>query len=230
MAVSLDFFQIYYDNRTRFSWNGNLLTQKEHLYNFAIPYYNESLTPYFENSVIAELVPKSKADLISVCSWRLIRKRADMYRLKDKTLTWGKIVNESFDIAILTPRSPSHKPLAMASHWHGKPWDDAIKLLNDFIKVPQELDVAIYENHFIAKKEIYRDYVLNCLIPCMSWMAEFSVFMEPSGYLSRKRADEQEVKIIKEKLGMNDWPIAPFILERLFSLWIYNKGFNIINL
>lgn len=214
---TLDFYQIFYED-----W------QQDHIYPFATPYKNETLTPFFENSVIAKLVPQSSADLISVCSWRLKEKRNDMFRLTDKSLSYEKITNEDFDVAILTPRSASHKPLLMASAWHGKAWDDALNDLRNFIKVPKEVSRAIYENHFIATKEVYHEYVNKCLLPCMDYIRDRSVYFEDSGYARRKTPEERE-KYTKTT-GLSDWPIAPFILERLFSIWVEGKGFKLINL
>lgn len=113
----LDFFQIYY--------------QEDHLtklYSFARPVYNQTLTPYFENSVISTLVAPSNADLIAVTSRRLKQKRN---AFPSKTvlkaagsfdLTRERILSKAFDVAILTPRLPEHKMLFMARHWHGQAW------------------------------------------------------------------------------------------------------------
>lgn len=217
MATELGFYQIYYADE-----------QLGKLYDFAIPYKNEILSHYFENDVIAKIVPESTADLIGVASWRLPQKRGDMFRLQDKSLTLEKILNTDFDIAVLTPRSPNHKMLQMASAWHKESWDIAFNELKKFIKVPREVTNAIYENHFIAKREIYQEYVRSVLGPAMSYMGERSVFFENAGYAKRKTASEQ--KEYKEKTGRDDWPIAPFILERLFSIWIEGKGFKVVNL
>lgn len=228
MAKTLDFFQIYFSDE-----------QKQKLYPFAIPYKNETLTEYFENSVIAELVPKSNADLIAVCSWRLKQKRGDsstpMILNGDLSLTEEKILNNDFDVAVLTPRSPRHQPLYMASQWHGRAWDDAFnELKTGFlfprgIKIKAELSKAIYENHFIAKREIYHTYVAECLTPAIEFMRDKEIFKADSGYV-RKKKDPKEIKAYQEKSGRYDWPISVFILERLFSIYIEGKGFKIIDI
>ena len=217
MAKSISLYQIYYKDE-----------QKEQIYDFAIPYFNTVLTPYFENAVISELVPKSNADFISVCSWRLKKKRGDCFRLPDKTLTLEKIENADFDIAILTPRSPTHDVMGMAAHWHGKAWTDAIEELKKKIKIPKKVNYAIYENHFIARKDIYSSYVLDCLNPCIEFMHTNSVFHVDSGYNRRK--SKSEVLEYEKKTGRKDWPISPFVLERLFSIYINDKDFKVINL
>jgi len=136
-------------------------------------------------------------------------------------------LNDDYDIAILTPRSPTHKPLYMASVWHGRAWLEAIKDLKKFIKIPQEVKHSIYENHFVARGEIYKDYVSTCLLPVMDYMSTRPIYFAPSGYAKKK--SPQEVEEYRKKTGHIDWPIAPFVLERLFSIWIDSQKFKVIN-
>lgn len=224
--MSLDFYQILYHE-----------SQREKLYPFAKPYFSVGLTPYFENAMIAGLVPMSQADYISVCSWRLRQKRGDAMHFlggmgKD-ILTEEKIRNTDFDVAILTPHSPSHKPLAMAPNWHGKAWVDAFDAFKPFLKqfgkVPDELEYSIYENHFIARKEIYHEYVSAYLLPAIDFIGNSPVYYVDANYLTKKR-DQAEIGRVKQLLKSNDWPILPFILERLFSFYINGKGLKVINL
>lgn len=233
---TLSLIQIYYDD-----------IQKEEIYPFAIPYKNHGLTPFFENSVIAELVPCIVDDYISICSWSLKRKRqagpTPIVLKGDTSLTEEKILSNDFDVAVLTPRSSSHQMLHMASQWHPQVWDKAFAQLDIFLrkelntKIKSELKTTVYENHFIARKEIYHAYVKDFLVPTMDFMkwdikqkGNESVFLLPSGYYKRKRAKPEETARIKKMLGFDDWPIAPFILERLFSIYINDKNLNVINL
>jgi hypothetical protein len=223
--MSLDFYQILYSE-----------SQRNELYDFAKPVYSVGLTTYFENQFICALVPQSQADYISVCSWRLRKKRGDAIHYlggvgKD-VLTLETIEQAMpFDVAILTPHSPSHKPLAIAPNWHGQAWKDALNALKPFLKsklgrVPEELNYAIYENHFIARREIYHDYVNTFLIPAIEFMGSDPVYFVEANYQSKKK-DEEEIKRVKRLLNMNDWPIAPFLLERLFSFYINDKNLNV---
>jgi hypothetical protein len=224
MAATIDFIQIYYKQE-----------HKEYLYDFAKPYFSAGLTPYFENAIIAGVVPTCEADYISVCSWRLKKKRGDSIHylggFGTDQLTMDKIqAAMPFDVAILTPRSPNHQVLSMAANWHGHAWADAFKELKPFFgKIPDELTYAIYENHFIARKEIYHDYVKSFLIPAIELIGDNPVFFADSGYLQKKK-DYEEIARVQKLLGRKDWPILPFILERLFSFYINDKGFNVIKL
>jgi hypothetical protein len=227
--MTLDFYQIYYKDE-----------QLTDCYSFATPYKNENITDYFENKVISELVPRSTAHYISVCSWRLKAKRKDGYTpivlRNDLELSEEKILSKEFDIAVLGPRSSTHKMMVSSALWHGGPmhdfaWENAIAELKKFMPIPEEVTTPIYENHFIARKEIYHDYVSNCLDPVMQYMAGKDVFFADSGYARKKeRTQPGEVKRYQELTGRKDWPIAPFILERLLSIWINDKQFKIINL
>jgi hypothetical protein len=228
----LDFYQIYYKDG-----------QESELYPFAIPFRNEVLTHYFENSIIARIVPETKSELVSICSWMLRKKRGQssteilLKRQGMYELTEERILQSDYDIAVLTPRSPTHKPLAMARNWHGQAWVQAFDVLKRFLhtnklcKVPDELTNTIYENHFIAKGEIYRQYVSECLIPVIQFIeSEGGVFLENSGYLEKCRFDQQKIKEYQRVSGRVDWPIAPFILERLFSIWIEYRKYKVIPL
>ena len=227
MVGTLDFIQILYDE-----------SQREELYPFAKPYFNVGLTPYFENQIIAGIVPTLEADYISVCSWRLRKKRGGaMHYLggfgKDE-FTYEKIESDMpFDVAILTPHSPAHKPLAMAVNWHGKAWVDAYDAFKPFLrkfgKVPDELTNSIYENHFIARKEIYHEYISTYLLPAIRFIGDNPVFYLDSLYVPKKK-DTVEIQRVQKLLKANDWPILPFILERLFSFFIQDKGYKVIKL
>lgn len=228
---SLDFIQIIYKDE-----------QKEYCYPFSRVFFNKHLTSFFENSIIEELVPKCDTDLIGICSWRLREKRGSgpseiiLKRQGTFELTRENITEKEYDVAILTPHSSTHKPLTMASNWHGKAWDDAFMSLKAFLhsnklcKVPDELTNTIYENHFITTREIYHKYVSDCLKPVIEFMRKEEVFNADSGYIQKKKREPQAIADYQRVSGRTDWPIAPFILERLFSIWIDNKNLKVINL
>jgi len=225
--MTLDFYQILYKEE-----------QRAQLYDFAKPVFSIGLTPYFENQFIATLVPQSNADYISVCSWRLRQKRGDItYALGGHgrdALSVEKIEGAMpFDVAILTPRSANHQALNMVAHWHGKAWVDAFNAFKPFLskfgKVPEELKWPIYENHFIARKEIYHDYVKSYLLPAVEYCGDDLVYFVDSLYTPKKK-NSAEIQRVQKLLKANDWPILPFLLERLFSFYINDKNLNVIKL
>jgi hypothetical protein len=218
--MTLDFIQIIYDE-----------DQRQHCYPFATVYKNEKCTPFFENDVIADRVSSCTGDLVGVVSWRLRQKRGDMFRLADKSLSHERIMEQDFDVAILTPRG--HKDiLTKILHWHPQTETlAAIYALRKIIDFPETVDHSIYENHFIARREIYQEYVETCLKPAMEFMKDKPVFFADAGYINRKTGKEKEQAMaLLSSWGRTDYPLAPFILERLFSIWITGKGFKVIEL
>jgi hypothetical protein len=196
--------------------------KKEHcdeMYEFAYPWLHWNLNDYFENQVIADAVPLiDDRDLISFCSWRLKAKRQDSIRTKGP-LTEESLRTLDYDVAILTPRSNNHQPMTAAATWHHPNWTPAIEHLRNEFNIPKEVTHTIYENHFVARADMYKHYVTHWLRPVMSYMDQHpEVYRAPSGYAKYKT--EEERQIVKAKLGLEDWPIGVFILERLFSIYL----------
>lgn len=209
--------QIYYDEK-----------QLPKLYPFAFPYYNPTLTIFFENTIIKDLVSKAQCEKIAVTSWKLqdkLRMRVGMRG----TLT-QQVLDSDFQILSLTKNSKKHTMLAMANQWHPG-FMNTIKLLWEKLglKMPGEAKNPIYQNHYVAKTEIYRDYVDNFLSPAMELTEKDeelrNLMLQPSGYAHLNR--QADLKSVKEKLGLNDYPLCPFILERCPSLFYQMKGYQI---
>jgi len=214
---TLDFWQIIYKQ-----------DQRSELYDFANGvHFNTELTDFFENDPISILVPQLQSDLIGICSWRLKAKRQDSIRTKGP-LTEEALRTLDYDVAILTPRSTHHQPMTAAATWHHPNWTPAIEHLRKEFNIPKEVTHTIYENHFVARADMYKHYVTHWLRPVMSYMDQHpEVYRAPSGYAKYK--NEEERQIVKAKLGLEDWPIGVFVLERLFSIYLecqYVKPIN----
>lgn len=206
--------QIWYDEKHR-----------SKLLPYAIPYKNEGLTIFFENDCIAKVVSASKADKVGVCSWKL----ADKMRKQNlENLHFKK--DGDYQVLSLTRNSKNHQMLAMANAWHPG-FTPTIKLLwgKLGLKIPGEAKHPIYQNHFIAKTEVYKDYVENFLSPAMELTEKDeevrNLMLQPSGYGKLNRY--ADVRSVKQKLGLDDYPLAPFILERCPSLYFQLRGYNV---
>jgi hypothetical protein len=206
-------YQIYYKAEHR-----------DNLYPFAVPYFNNSLTIFFENDVIKKICDQFTGDWLAICSWKLSQKVRKIHPVTEEVL------NSEYQVLSLTRNSSRHQMLAMASAWHPE-FIPTINLLWQKLglKRPPEAKNPIYQNHFSAKTEIYKDYVNNFLTPAMELINRdeelHNKMIAPSNYgrLS-KTADKQSVR---EKLGMDDYPMCPFILERCPSLWFQMKGYKV---
>lgn len=202
--------------------------QRSKLFPFAIPYFNEGLTIFFENDPIRKLVTKTKADKIGVCSWKL----ADKLRIRvgmRGALTQSAL-DSDFEILSLTKNSARHQMLAMANAWHPK-FKETITLLWEKLglKIPGEAKNPIYQNSFIAQSQIYKRYVSEFLSPAMDLVEKdeqlHAMMLQPSNYGHLNRG--ADLKSVKQKLGLSEYPLCPFIFERCPPLWFQIHDYKI---
>jgi hypothetical protein len=218
MAEKVEFYQIYFRDE-----------QKSAIYPFAKPYFNERLTIFFENSVIKDLVLASEAEKIAVCSWKL-REKFRYYIGKRRELT-VEVLESDYDVLSFTKNTSQHTMLHAADKWHVGFRLTMKRILDEVgIKMPGEVRTPIYQNHFSARREIYQDYVKTYLSPCMEVMSNHPEIKEmvlvDSNYSSLNKAGATP-EYLKEKIGVPFYPIAPFLLERLFSIYVFNEKINV---
>jgi hypothetical protein len=218
VAGEIALYQIYYKE-----------FQKEKLYPFATPYFNDKLTPFFENSVISKLVKETTAEKIGVCSWRLREKQRN--NIPPARVLSEEVLNTDYDILSLTKNSSKHMMLEAAEVWHPG-FIEILHRIGHAIGqvIPKKISFPIYQNHFVAKTSIYRQYVEEFLDPAMQAMTEDVELMGLCWQDSRysKLKDEPLSDHAKKLLGVNYYPMHPFLCERFFSCWIENKGFNVV--
>lgn len=220
--MSVKLYQIYFND-----------DQLKKLYDFAIPFYNTDLTIFFENSVIASIVPYETSDKIAICSWKL----------KDKlcwNLGWPRrpheiteeLLNRDYDVLPFTRNSKYHTMLAAANGWHPG-FKEAMTQIVEGIgkKMPLEVKIPIYQNAFSAKLEIYKDYVSDYLNPAMELIkndpAVYKMATVDSNYTKLMRDDCAKADYLQSKIGFPYYPLVPFLLERLFSVYVQNKKINV---
>lgn len=216
MAEILNFYQIYYRD-----------DQKQEIFPFSIPHFNEKLTVFFENSIISSLVKQSEAEKIAVCSWKLRQKLR--IRVAPRTPLTEEALKSYFQVLSMTRNSPNHKMIARATLWH-KGFRPAIEMLWRKLgyKMPHETRNPIYFNHYCAKAEVYKDYVNNFLDPAMK-LIETDEELKPlmwadSNY--QKLARDADIKQL-EQIGLSYYPMIPFVLERCPSLWFSMKKIKV---
>lgn len=210
-------YQIYYDD-----------SQLSNLFPFAIPYKNEILTPFFENSVILQLVPGFTGDKIGVCSHALREKLRFM--LPPRRELTQNVIESDYDVLLLSRNSKHHEMLQRAEVWH--PGFRAILMkifaAAGFRYSGEEIkpDRVVYFNHFIATREVYQAYVSELLEPAMLAMDEdkdiYRDVWVDSGYTKLKGDIPDNVR---EAWGF--YPMHSFLCERMFSCWINNNDLKI---
>jgi hypothetical protein len=217
MAEGVELYQLFYRDE-----------QKEKLLPFAIPYKTEGLTIFFENDWISKLVSGSNAEKVGVTSWKLRDKM--MARVGLRVPLSLEVLNSDYDILSLTKNSKKHTMLAHLYHWHPSS-KQAMELLWSKLgfKLCGEVKNPIYQNHFVSRADIYKDYVRNFLNPAMELIKTDEelnkLMMEDSGYGKLNR--EADIRSVKAKLGINWYPLCPFILERCPSCYFQLKDYKI---
>jgi hypothetical protein len=202
--------------------------QKEKLLPCAIPYKTEGLTIFFENDWISKLVSESNAEKVGVTSWKLRDKMRARVGLRVPLSL--EVLNSDYEVLSLTKNSKKHTMLAHLYHWHPSS-KQAMELLWQKLgfKLCGEVKNPIYQNHYVAKREIYSDYVTNFLNPAMELIKTDEelnkLMMSESNYGKLNR--EADIRSVKAKLGINWYPLCPFILERCPSAYFDLKGYKI---
>lgn len=222
MVTVLSFYQIYFKEE-----------QKEKMFPFAIPYENINLTIFFENSVISDLVPRETADKIAICSWKLKDKlRWNVGKPRKADEITQDVLESDYEVMPFTQNSKYHEMLAAASLWHPGFRETMTKIVEGIgKKMPSEVKIPIYQNAFSAKREIYQDYVNDYLNPAMELVKNdpeiYKLATVDSHYTKLMREDCASAEYLQEKIGFPYYPLIPFILERLFSVYVHNKNIKV---
>jgi len=219
MAGEVRLYQIYFKE-----------DQLGNLFDFATPYFNEGLTVFFENSVIAKVIPHETSEKVGVCSWQLRQKVGNGVPMKQPFTK--EVLERGYDVLSLGRRMVEHNMLNMMEHWHPGSRQILTMIFGKLGKhLPKEPKHAIYSNHFMARTDIYQEYVKDFLIQAMEVMETDEEIkkrcMEDSNYFKLIRDPGGYGKIIKEKLGMDYIPLHTFLLERCFSCWINDRKLNV---
>lgn len=213
-GMSAVLYQIYYEQK-----------HLNKLFPFSVPYKNEGLTIFFECEPIAKIVMACKEEKVAVGSWKLAQKmRRGIHNLSTS------ILNSDYQVLNFITHSERHTMMAMFKVWHPGAMP-AIDLLWEKLgyKRPEEAKHPMYQNHYAAKTEIYQDYCRNFLIPAMELIKTHEelnkLMMADSNY--QKLSRDADIKSVKEKLGLDYYPMAPFVLERCAPLYYQMKGYRI---
>lgn len=218
----MEFYQIHYHE-----------IQKENMWPFAIPYFNNELTIFFENEVIRKLVTETTADRLAVCSWKLKDKlRWNIGKPQRPEHITEEVLNSDYDVLPFTRNSKHHEMIGAASLWHPGFRETMTKIVEGIGKrMPSEVKIPIYQNAFSAKREIYQDYVNDYLNPAMELVKNdpeiYKLATQDSNYTKLIRNDGASAEYLQEKIGFPYYPLITFILERLFSVYCHNKRINI---
>lgn len=214
-----EFYQIIYKEE-----------QREKCYPFAKVYFNDMLTVYFENTPIRTIVQASSADKIAVCSWKL-KQKLRFYIGKPREIT-PQLLDSDYDVLSFTKNTKFHDFFQFADAHHKNFRGTFEKMLAVAgLRMPAKVKNPIYQNAFSSRTDIYKDYVSTYLIPCMDVIKNDpevnKLAMVDSNYSQLARTSAATSEYLKEKIGIGFYPLVPFLLERLFSVYCQNRSIKV---
>jgi len=223
-------FQIYYDRN-----------QKSNIQPGYIPYKNTKTSINFESGIIVDLLNSKKiissTDWVGVFSWKMNQK------IQGKPISYTNIqyhVNKYQDSDIISvkpdrywyaPIRTPHK--ANQTNVDGLAFNQLIQALirmHDMNIFEDEIDIDlllkpqyhIYCNYFIARLDVYVDFVKTYLEPVINFLSNDGIFKGVSE--SRSGYPYEPPEHFTKKTGFDYYPLRPFMLERLINVYRINKG------
>jgi hypothetical protein len=217
----VNIYQVYYKE--------SQLASIEH-----IPYYNDNCTPYFENSVIVDLINSDahrQSKYFGVLSHKFRTKIEER-----KQSNWSHLPNfantsraefsprqidfvlDRFNFPVLNlMQHPSHDPVSYGNKFHANLSHFFAYVLKEigYDWKPCVIENVFYSNYFIAKSEIYEHYVKSMLEPAIKVMDKMPELWSNSGY-----SFELPIEL-QNKWGVKHYPYHSFVLERLFSYYCH---------
>jgi hypothetical protein len=209
-------YQIYYDNAS-----------KEACFNEYDHIYNTVCTPFFENDIIVSLINNNahkESKYFGVFSGHFKNK---IQGAKDGKRINPDYINNNLDTDVVSFfRSHRNKNVvSKAEQFHPgftRALENIFERINFKIDLKKDTRFIVYQNHFVAKSDIYERYVKELLEPVMNEMKNESnkelqnIIWQDSGYHKKKTMPEK----LKKEMGVPYYPYHTFLCERLFSIFL----------
>lgn len=227
---TVKWMQIYYNEN-----------QRNNIKEGFIPYKNETATIFLESQLMKDCFLQGihkGSDLFGLCSWKMQQK----FRKKISNFSeiQQKINHEYSNYDIFTLNLKTHayvdirtphltKNIHISAHKALLRFCDILiehGVIERFPGAYLKKNMFIYCNYFLAKPSIFEDFVKNLLIPSIDLMTND----EKAKKIALSDADYDCYKPPKnfiEDTGLNYYPMAPFILERMINIYVAMKGLKV---
>ena len=86
--------------------------------------------------------------------------------------------------------------------------------------------LRIYCNYFIARKEIWEDFVGNFVIPAIQEMEKDEYINSVATY-PHKSYPRKLPRSFIDSTGFDYYPMAPFMLERLINVYVVMRNVKV---
>lgn len=190
--------------------------------------YNPNANEYLENQVIIDNINNSNGEYTGFVSHKFKEKTGFTSQMIDK-------MEEGYDVYTFFGSLKNKEYfLFNMNRWH----DGALEAIQEIFRLAgidkdyctvnynnkqkKPTREIIYQNHFIARTEIYKRYVTEMLMPCVNVMKNadeylYKLLWKDSKYSYAKKVPvETRIKVF----GVPYYPLHPFLCERLFSIWL----------
>jgi len=219
----LKIYQIYYDDKSF-----------RDVHKTSTGYNNKGKeTVFFENTAIIDIITNAPpADYIGILSHKF-------YQKMPPHLTYQAIYNEisksrgAIDVYSCHPQpgQGNHSVIKLAANYHPG-YLETFKYVCDKIGLKYHIGnnrCHVYSQHFIAKRSVYKHFVDTVLIPAVAAMSDPTDYVmqdliwKDSGY---QKNNASALKNMKEKFGIEYYPMHTFILERMFTIWMDTNNYT----
>ena len=219
-------FQIYYDNK-----------QKQKLTKGFIPYLNQNKSIYVENQCISDIRHSDlieDTDYIGTFSHSMNKK---VFKITFEGLCHSITSKPDGDIFSPAMKNWRWKPMRTPQYIYIPNQlnmkDLAIPFLNDMADLniikKSSIDLwtkpypLIFCNFWVAKKEVFIDYVDSFLSKVFELIESYDednwIFTPENGY-------PKPPKLWQDSTGFLRYPIIVFILERLINIYLQDRNLN----
>ena len=184
------------------------------------PYLNQIKTVeeksyLFEYNPILKLIPNATGKYVGCFSWKFNQKtgitKYELERVLEQT---------DADVISFCFKIPKY---LQVSELHHPGFKERFTLLCKELGLPcKEPQVTVYSNFFVAKPEVYREY--------LSLLTEAIRLLEYEKYKAFADANYRsglDSETLYEHTGLKHYTWHTFLLERLMSVWIENKKLKV---
>lgn len=214
--VTCKVYQIYYDEGSRLACYPEFTAIE-----------NKVCSPFFENQIIIDLISRGEhigVDYFGVFSGHFKNK---MIHSRDGQKLTPQYITERLDTDVVSFfRSHRNSNVINKAEIFHPGFKRAIKniinAINFEVDIEKNTRFTVYQNHFIAKSEIYYKYVKELLEPAVKEMCNKdnkelqNIIWQDSNYHKKNTMPEK----LKQDLGVPYYPYHTFICERLFSIFL----------
>lgn len=216
-----DVKQIYYDDKSKANCLG-----------YFTPFRNASPTMFLENTVLSAHAKKCDAQFCGVVSHKVRFKINNFpYDRNEQKITREYLDKLLKDCNVLVLQRVAGDMMQQLENWHPSAratLQAVLDAIGYHFNTAGKIIHTVYSNHFIARTGIVDEYVRLVLDPAMEVMENDKnikrLCMMDSKYTSLAGAPPES---LKRAWGVGYWPMHPFICERLFSIYLNNKSYNV---